>query len=96
MSPYLLYDGPAKVSVGSGRVELAEEAIMDHHVYKLTEIVGISKEGMDAAIRVALDRARQTIRNVRWFEVVGSRGYVNPEGEIDYQVTLKVGFVLED
>ncbi|OCC22520.1 dodecin flavoprotein [Croceicoccus estronivorus] len=69
---------------------------MDHHVYKLTEIVGISKEGMDAAIRVALDRARKTVRNVRWFEVVDARGYVNHEGEIDYQVTLKVGFNLED
>ena len=69
---------------------------MADHVYKLVEIVGTSHEGHDAAIKAALDRARQSIRNIRWFEVIAQRGYVEPDGAVYYQVTLKVGFTLED
>lgn len=69
---------------------------MEHHVFKLMEIVGTSGDGMDAAISAALARARETIRKVRWFEVAAARGFVNDHGEIEYQVTLKIGFVLED
>ena len=68
---------------------------MSDHVYKLTEIVGTSHDGNDAAIRAALDRARSSIRNVRWYEVAGSRGFIEEDGRIQYQVTLKVGFTLE-
>jgi dodecin len=69
---------------------------MADHVYKLVEIVGTSHEGHDAAVRTALDRARKSIRNVRWFETVNQRGYIEPDGGVFYQVTLKVGFTLED
>jgi dodecin len=70
---------------------------MAEHVYKLTEIVGTSTEGHDAAIRIALERAQKSLRNVRWFEVVAQRGYVQPDdGSVIHQVTLKVGFTLED
>ena len=48
---------------------------MSDHVYKLTEIVGTSRDGQDAAIKVALRRASKSIRNIRWFEVVVQRGY---------------------
>jgi dodecin len=68
---------------------------MTDHVYKLTEIVGTSHDGTDAAIRAALDRARSSLRNVRWFEVVGGRGFIEEDGKVQYQVTLKVGFTLE-
>jgi flavin-binding protein dodecin len=67
---------------------------MTDHVYKLTEIVGTSHESHDAAIKAALKRARQSLRNVRWFEVVGQRGYVEGD-DVVHQVTLKVGFTLE-
>ena len=69
---------------------------MADHVYKLTEIVGTSHDGHDAAIKVALERAQKSLRNIRWFEVVGQRGYVEPDGGVIYQVTLKVGFTLDD
>lgn len=69
---------------------------MQDHVYKLTEIVGASQEGADAAIKAALSRARQSIRNIRWFEVVGTRGFIENDGAVQYQVTLKVGFTIED
>lgn len=68
---------------------------MADHVYKLVEIVGTSHDGHDAAVKAALSRARETIRNIRWFEVIGQRGYVEADGGIYYQATLKVGFTLE-
>jgi len=69
---------------------------MAEHVYKLSEIVGTSHDGYDAAIKAALARAHKSLRNIRWFEVVGQRGYVEQDGGVIYQVTLKVGFTLED
>lgn len=68
---------------------------MADHVYKLTEIVGTSRDGQDAAIKAALRRASKSIRNIRWFEVVAQRGYVE-DGALIYQVTLKIGFTLEE
>ena len=69
---------------------------MADHVHKLVEIVGTSHDGQDAAIRVALARARESIRNIRWFEVIGQRGYVEADGAVLHQVTLKIGFTMED
>jgi len=69
---------------------------MPSRTYGLTEIVGTSPEGVDAAIRNAIARAAQTTRNLDWFEVTGVRGYVR-EGEVHhFQVTLKLGYRLED
>jgi flavin-binding protein dodecin len=66
------------------------------HVYRVTEIVGSSPDGVDEAIRNALARATQTLRNVDWFEVTEIRGAVQ-ENEVSYfQVGLKVGFRLEE
>lgn len=69
---------------------------MQDHVYKLTEIVGTSQESSDDAIKQALERAAKTIRNVRWFEVVAQRGFIDKGGKVQHQVTLKVGFHLDD
>lgn len=69
---------------------------MSDHVYKLSEIVGSSHDGQEAAIAVALERAKKSLRNVRWFEVVGHRGYVEDDGGVIHQVTLKIGFTLEE
>ena len=68
---------------------------MNDHVYKLTEIVGTSHDGSDAAIKAALERAQASIRNIRWFETIASRGYIEADGRVLYQVTLKVGFTLD-
>ena len=69
---------------------------MTDHVYRVTEIVGTSPDGMDAAIRNGLARANKTLRNIDWFEVVSVRGHLE-EGDIHhFQVTLKVGFRLDD
>ena len=66
------------------------------HIYRVTEIVGSSPESADQAIRNALARAHATLRNLDWFEVVNTRGHLD-DGEIaHFQVTIKVGFRLEE
>ncbi|MBE7159747.1 MAG: dodecin domain-containing protein [Williamsia herbipolensis] len=62
------------------------------NVYRITEIVGSSTTSIDDAIRTAISRANETLRNLEWFEVVETRGHIE-NGEIGhFQVTLKVGF----
>jgi flavin-binding protein dodecin len=69
---------------------------MAEHVYRVTEIVGSSPTSTDDAIRNALDRASKTLRNLDWFEVVGVRGYIQDGAVGHFQVTVKVGFRLDD
>jgi flavin-binding protein dodecin len=69
---------------------------MADHVYRVTEIVGSSSQSVDAAIRNGIDRAKQTLRNLDWFEVTELRGNLK-DGAIGYfQVTMKLGFRLDD
>lgn len=66
------------------------------HTYRVTEIVGSSPESIDQAIRNAISRAGATLRNLDWFEVTETRGHI-VNGEVGhFQVTLKVGFRLEE
>jgi flavin-binding protein dodecin len=69
---------------------------MSDHVYKSIEITGSSSEGVTQAIDRAIARASQTMRNVDWFEVTAVRGHVADGRVAHYQVTMKVGFRLED
>ena len=69
---------------------------MDDNTYRVTEIVGSSSEGIDAAIRNGIGRAAKTLHNLDWFEVTQVRGHLD-DGQIQhFQVGLKVGFRLED
>ncbi len=69
---------------------------MTEHVYKVVELTGSSPKGADDAVKSAIDRARRTLHNLRWFEVVETRGHIE-DGEISHwQVTLKVGFTLDE
>jgi dodecin len=68
---------------------------MAEHVYKMLDLVGSSPTSVEDAIQVALGRAHETTRNLRWFEVVQVRGQIE-EGRVShYQVVLKVGFTVE-
>jgi flavin-binding protein dodecin len=69
---------------------------MSNHTYRVTEIVGTSPEGIDTAIRNGLARASSTLRHVDWFEVVSVRGELEDGQVAHFQVTMKVGFRLED
>jgi len=66
------------------------------HIYRIAEIVGTSPNGVDDAIRNAIARANQTLRNIDWFEMTEIRGHLADGQVADWQVTVKIGFRLED
>ena len=68
---------------------------MPEHVYKVVELVGSSTDSIEDAIRTAISRADKTLRNLRWFEVVQTRGQVENGNVRHFQVVLKAGFTLE-
>lgn len=69
---------------------------MSNHTYRVTEIVGTSHEGLDAAVRNGVARASETLHNLDWFEITEVRGQIK-NGQIEhYQVGMKVGFRLDD
>jgi dodecin len=68
---------------------------MSEHVYKTVELVGSSTRGMEDAVQRAIAKAAETVRNLRWFEVVDTRGHIEDGKVAHWQVTLKVGFTLE-
>ncbi|UHD43846.1 dodecin family protein [Aureimonas altamirensis] len=68
---------------------------MSHHTYKLLEVVGSSPVSVEEAISNAVGDASKTIRHIRWFEVIETRGHVEDGKVAHYQVTLKLGFTLE-
>jgi dodecin len=68
---------------------------MTNHTYRVTEIVGTSPEGIEAAIHNALHRAGETLRHLDWFEVTQVRGQIEGSEVAHWQVGLKVGFRLE-
>ncbi|MGE5114860.1 MAG: dodecin [Betaproteobacteria bacterium] len=68
---------------------------MSDHVYKLLELTGSSKTGIEDAVQIAIAKAHQTVRNMQWFEVTETRGHVVDGRVAHWQVTIKVGFTLE-
>ena len=69
---------------------------MENHIYRVFELVGTSAKSSDDAVAQAIKRAGKTIRNLRWFEVINSRGYLEKGKIKHFQVTLRVGFTMED
>jgi flavin-binding protein dodecin len=65
-------------------------------VYKKIELAGSSKESIEKAIENALERASKTIHQMRWFEVVDTRGYIEEGRVAYYQVTIKIGFSVDN
>jgi hypothetical protein len=69
---------------------------MPNHTYKKIELTGSSATGIQEAIENAVAKAALSIRNMRWFEVVETRGYIEQNKVSHWQVTIKIGFTLED
>jgi hypothetical protein len=69
---------------------------MPDHVYRIIQVAGSSEKSLEDAIQNAVRRASSTLREVGWFEVVETRGHVEDGKVAHYQVTLKIGFTLED
>ena len=68
---------------------------MADHVYKKIELVGSSQTSMEDAVQNAVAKASQSIRNMRWFEVVETRGQIEDNKVAHWQVTVKIGFTVE-
>ncbi len=69
---------------------------MSQHIYKTIELVGSSTTSIEDAVSTAITKASQTVRNLRWFEVMETRGHIEGGRVAHWQITLKVGFTLED
>lgn len=69
---------------------------MSNRTYRVTEIVGTSPDGVTQAIENGIERAGKTLRHLDWFEVEGIRGQITDTSVSHYQVTMKLGFRLED
>jgi flavin-binding protein dodecin len=84
------------VEVGDTLKQSADTGRMTDHVYKTVEITGSSPGGVTEAIDRAVAKASESLRNLDWFEVASVRGVIADGAVAHYQVTLKVGFRLED
>ncbi len=69
---------------------------MSDHTYKMIEIVGSSTVSSDEAVNNAISHAAKTIRNMRWFQIAETRGHIDNGAVAHWQVTLKIGFTLDD
>ena len=69
---------------------------MADHIYSISELVGSSSVSIDDAIKGAITRASKTLHNLDWFEVTNTRGHIENNQLSHYQVTLKVGFRVDD
>jgi len=69
---------------------------MSDHIYKQIELTGSSPDSMEQAVRNAVDRASQSLKNLRWFEVTDCRGHIADGQVAHWQVTVKIGFTLDD
>jgi flavin-binding protein dodecin len=72
------------------------EIPMGNHIYKKVELVGSSSTSIEEAIQNAITKASKTIRNMSWFEIVETRGHIENDAVAYWQVTIKVGFTVED
>ena len=68
---------------------------MSDHVYKIIELAGSSDSSVEDAVRNAVARASKTVRNMRWLEVIETRGHIEGDRIAHWQVTVKIGFTLD-
>ena len=85
----------SKVMAGKSAIHL-QESNMSNHVYKHVELTGTSGKSIEDAVGSAIAKASLSVRNIHWFEVVETRGQVAKGKVAQWQVTIKVGFTLED
>lgn len=68
---------------------------MDDHVYKILDLVGSSERSIEDAIQTAITKASESVRDIRWFEVVQVRGHVEDGKVRHYQAVLRLGFTVD-
>jgi dodecin len=89
-------DGAIDFTIKERQLNPNEEAAMEDHIYRVIELVGTSEKSIEDAIQSGIERAHKTIRNLRWFEVARTSGHIERGKVRHFQVTLKVGFTMED
>jgi flavin-binding protein dodecin len=75
---------------------LSKGPFMSDHIYKHLELTGSSTSSIEDAVQTAIARASKTIRNMQWFNVIETRGHIEDGKVAHWQVTIKVGFTLEE
>ena len=75
---------------------LSKGPFMSDHIYKHLELTGSSTSSIEDAVQTAITRASKTIRNMHWFNVIETRGHIEDGKVAHWQVTIKVGFTLEE
>ena len=69
---------------------------MSDHIYKHMQLTGSSSKSSDDAVRAAIERASKTVREIRWFKVLETRGHIEKGQVAHWQVTVEIGFTLEE
>jgi len=88
--------GTSPVSIVHTAVSHPREDAMTEHVYKLLELTGSSTKSSDDAVQNAIAKASKTLRSMQWFQVTETRGHIDGGKIAHWQVTVKIGFTLED
>jgi flavin-binding protein dodecin len=86
----------ARVNNSKIELKIKRKSTMSNHVYKYIELIGSSSTSVEDAVHNAIARASKTVRNMRWFQVTETRGQIENNKVAHWQVTIKVGFTLED
>jgi len=89
-------DGAIDFAIKTEYAQQGAEGDMDNHVYRVIELVGTSEKSIEEAVNAAVERAHKTIRNLRWFEIARTSGHIEDGKVRHFQVTLKVGFTMEE
>lgn len=69
---------------------------MQDHIYKQIELTGTSQQSIEDAVQRAINKAARTVRNMQWFEVLETRGAIDDNHTVQWQVLLKIGFTLDE
>ena len=89
-------DGAVDFAAHKESLNLDPEADPEHHIYRVIELVGTSEDSIEDAVDTAIVRAHKTLHNLRWFEVTKTSGHIESGKIRHFQVTLKVGFTMEE
>jgi flavin-binding protein dodecin len=89
-------DGAIDFASKSGLLNQSAAADVGAHIYRVIELVGTSESSIEDAVNSAIERAHKTIRNLRWFEITRTGGHIEGGKARHFQVTLKVGFTMEE
>jgi dodecin len=89
-------DGAIDFSIKTEHIKQRTTDSTEGHIYRVIELVGTSEKSIEEAVNAAVERAHKTIRNLRWFEIARTSGHIEDGKVSHFQVTLKVGFTMEE